>query len=740
MIRIPDELFEKGEWHESSAPPVFASELAEARQAAALTRAGAESSLAIHDLDRAVDESTADPANWADNFLAEAQRLRDDHLATLPDPRLGEAFARDFDDLAAAKLAIVRRRAAAREVEDARAHLDETLDAYAGFAVDASSDIEAQIVHDQAEDSIARMEQAGYLYAGEADELRQSYAARQDTARLDRLMETAPDAAAEALGDPTRFLTLEPDARLRLRDRAQIRAEDQERAAAAATFSERNGRVAALIVRLDADEADRADIMQAVSDGWLRPAERDRALALWNRRRDEIRQRTDAISRAAAALAGEGTPLDPSDSGDRAAIDIHFDDVKAAWLAAGLNEEQLLPLIADYVGAAGILPNGVRRDIAGGFRTGDPQARVRTADLIGQLPREALKDIPQRDGAEALLILALQQTGWPPDQAADRAASIMAGTVDLNDRFFVQDSAAIATMISPEARQNVQVASLQPNKNNDEAGTAVGVSTDAVPPKQDGVQVAVTDVVDLAVLFGIFALASLYAAQKASEKARNAQNQLEHSGEGAWPPQPLPPPSPLPTKEEAPPQPDRLPNIPPAQPSGTEELIPETIENHALPGPPIKPAEPEIYIFDPPPAPVSDILEDRKGNELTKAEIDHLRDRILAENPGWTHVHGGRRQDTGEELSEYRHAGSGYAFGTDGKPGDGRKGSHYADLTFRNEKGELVHYQHASVDKNGKPTAKELENAMALAQPHYVNGKLERPQVYIVVKQWQLSR
>lgn len=739
MIRIPDELFEDRERREPATPPSFSPELAASRQAAALTRAGAESTRALHELDRALDEGNVDPAAWPDSFAQEAQRLRDDHLASLPEPAAGKAFIRDFDDLAAAKLIGVRRRAAAQEVADARGRLDEILDSYASLAAEASNDVEARITHDQAEEAIGRMEVAGFLRPGEADDLRQSYAARRDLACVNLVMKYDPHKTVEELEIVTRFPKIPPDLRVRLRDRAQIRAEDQQRATAAAASTERQGHLAGLMVRLDADDADRADILQAVSDGWLRPAERDRALDLWNRRRAQIRQRASDLDRVTAAMAGEGTPLDPRNSRDREALDTHFADAKAAWLAAGVREDELAPLIADYVGTVGILPNDVRRDIAGAFRTGDPQTRVHTANLIAQLPSEALPDIPQRDGAEALLVLALQKTGWPPEQAADRAASIMAGTIDPADRFFKHDSEAIEVMISSKAPSNAQLASVQPNRNNKVTDPIDGIESDAAPEIQDGVQVAVTDIADLAILFGIFALASLFLAD-ASKRTRDVLDQNRNSGEGAWPPQPLPPPPPLPSKEVSPPQPNDLPNIPPAQPSDLEELIPETIESQTLPGPPIRPADPEIYIFDPPPAPISDVLEDRKGNQLTKAELDYLRDRILAENPGWTHVHGGRRQKSGEELSEYRHPGSGYAFGTGDKPGDGRKGSHYADLTFRNEKGELIHYQHASVDKNGKPTAKELENAMALAQPHYVNGKLERPQVYIVVKQWQLSK
>lgn len=441
MIRIPDELFESGDDAAPSATsmPTFAVTFAQAREASSLTGASAAATRALHDLDRSFDDSAADPAGWANDFETEAARIRDEQMARLPDPNLGESFGRDFDDLAAAKLATVRRIGAAREVEDARAGLDEALGLYASLAAGAASDIEARIVQDQAGATIARMDQAGFLRPGEADELRGGFARRKEAAQVDSLIEADPRMAVSALSDPARFSTLAPDLRVRLRDRAELRAEDQDREQSQAAASERQGRVAGLMVRLSAGEADRAEIMESAADGWLQPAERGRALALWTRQRDEIRQRDSDIARVNAALDGAGLTLDPESEDDRRALDRHFDDMKAAWLVAGLDHDQRAQMVADYVRAAGIVPGTVRRDIAEAFRAGDGEARLRMARLSNNLVPEFAEELDQRDLAEAHLISTLLDNGWPQTEAPDRAARLMAGSIDRNDRFALAD-------------------------------------------------------------------------------------------------------------------------------------------------------------------------------------------------------------------------------------------------------------------------------------------------------------
>jgi len=122
-------------------------------------------------------------------------------------------------------------------------------------------------------------------------------------------------------------------------------------------------------------------------------------------------------------------------------------------------------------------------------------------------------------------------------------------------------------------------------------------------------------------------------------------------------------------------------------------------------------AKPQILIFPDLSDAIEQItaVEDRKGNKETKAQLDRIRDRLIALNPGWKHINGGRDANTGKEKEEY------YIPNLSKEHlKDGRKGSIYTDLTFEGPNGEIAHVQTVDVDKNGKPTARELDVAERL--------------------------
>ncbi|POM17554.1 Putative deoxyribonuclease RhsC [Burkholderia cepacia] len=97
----------------------------------------------------------------------------------------------------------------------------------------------------------------------------------------------------------------------------------------------------------------------------------------------------------------------------------------------------------------------------------------------------------------------------------------------------------------------------------------------------------------------------------------------------------------------------------------------------------------------------------RRGNQATKSHMDGVRDQYLADNPTHRHVAGGRDSITGGERSEtYLPPLS----------GNGRKGSSYTDMTFRDSQGNSVYIQ--TVDKgpvNGM-SQREWANANRITQ------------------------
>ena len=107
-----------------------------------------------------------------------------------------------------------------------------------------------------------------------------------------------------------------------------------------------------------------------------------------------------------------------------------------------------------------------------------------------------------------------------------------------------------------------------------------------------------------------------------------------------------------------------------------------------------------------------------KGNEETRKDNERIRDHFLS--LGWEHVAGGRYAENdpdvlnpnkphikaGKERKEQHIPGPGKAFDADTRPG-----GKFADLTFIDSRGRVVHVQSVDVDKDGKPTPRELENA-----------------------------
>lgn len=109
------------------------------------------------------------------------------------------------------------------------------------------------------------------------------------------------------------------------------------------------------------------------------------------------------------------------------------------------------------------------------------------------------------------------------------------------------------------------------------------------------------------------------------------------------------------------------------------------------------------------------ILENRRGNNATKAHMDTVRDQFLAHYPGFKLVAGGRDPVTGDELPEEYIPNPAKRIGKKlGIEVDGRIGSKWPDMKFVKEtpEGEVVIYiQTVDGDKNGKPTKRELDNA-----------------------------
>jgi hypothetical protein len=180
------------------------------------------------------------------------------------------------------------------------------------------------------------------------------------------------------------------------------------------------------------------------------------------------------------------------------------------------------------------------------------------------------------------------------------------------------------------------------------------------------------------------------------EFLRRQIEDMMQKNEGALPPL-------LPTEPEPPTPPSERPN---ASMKPNREEFPAT--------PPRAPkkrgnsaarSEPTIEIYPvPDDISTSGNIVKRKGNEATRKELERVRDYFISK--GWEHEAGGREPESGEEIPEYWTPNPAKDFG-----GDGRRGGNYSDITFIMPNGRRVHIQSVDVNKDGKPTHRELENA-----------------------------
>lgn len=214
-------------------------------------------------------------------------------------------------------------------------------------------------------------------------------------------------------------------------------------------------------------------------------------------------------------------------------------------------------------------------------------------------------------------------------------------------------------------------------------------------------------------LQGIFRTAPLIGA------AEEARKQVERSGRSrSGYPSPIP--QPLKDEDRTKGRSDRVAIDPPPPTPGFEppdENLPDRTESPAEPvelpdlsGSIPETNEPTIFVLPVPDNALKQagmVLENRRGNPVTQAEINEIQKGVEAANPGWTHVGGGVDRDNNRLKKEFWIPSVAKTFG-----GDGRKGGTFVDLTFKTPSGKLVHIQTVDIDpKTGKVTQTELDAA-----------------------------
>jgi hypothetical protein len=125
------------------------------------------------------------------------------------------------------------------------------------------------------------------------------------------------------------------------------------------------------------------------------------------------------------------------------------------------------------------------------------------------------------------------------------------------------------------------------------------------------------------------------------------------------------------------------------------------------------------------------IVENRKGNPLTQTEVQTVHEYMNRHYPDYEWLGGGKRK-------EYWFAGPGAAFKDEqGRHGDGRPGGKWADLAYRRPDRSILVIQLVDVDKNGKPTKRELDNAEAIRRLSNAEQQID---VHLIPTLWQLRQ
>lgn len=142
------------------------------------------------------------------------------------------------------------------------------------------------------------------------------------------------------------------------------------------------------------------------------------------------------------------------------------------------------------------------------------------------------------------------------------------------------------------------------------------------------------------------------------------------------------------------------------------ENIPEPVEVPDLSSPLPKTEKPTVFVLPAPePGEFGDGIVERKGNEATRKELERIRD-FYEKVRGWKHIAGGRYSDRNEKVlhADKKAGGEQGEFHVPGHFGS-LKGGRFTDLTFEDENSRVIHIQTVDVDRNGKPTQKELDAA-----------------------------
>ena len=688
-------------------------------------------------------DGAAPPAEWTRRF--------DEAVGKLPVAALPDEDVADFRNLARQRAGRLKTEAIRRQHADLAARFEDTLDLFVEKAADAPDDAAENAFRRQALRSIARMDGAGLLGPGVADQLRAGLPARIDRALALRAIERDPAHAATLLTQPGALAALDGPERARLVRKAGIRAERQTLDRAVAAARDRLGAVAGLWSRIDT--LDNTDIDAAEADGQLRAAE---AIALRERLqadRAARRQRIDSVMRVDAALAGDGA-LDPASSDDRRAVDAHFAEAERAWDENRVPAERRPVLIGAYVGMTGVLPPALKTRIGAAFRGGDADRQNEAAGIIEAVGRAAgsgaLKDVAIDDLLQAALILGLHGNGVEPDAAAARAGAILDGDAEARDRFFERDIVAAGDWVEGSGCFEIeQIVRLRERLDGLRASTAGADSADnaaatgpvasngnqppvdrnaaltelqkilagnfgiedpsAIDPNGPRKQVAfIDDLPYLAPLIALIgaALGTGEAGRQAHQKAGQRSGQDEESEGQTAKPQISP------FMTPAPPIETKVQNIPPTAPEMTEPLvtpIPDPIWDQIPEGiPGFGPEDkPYIEVFPDQSGEIPQIviLENRRGTPRTQDfNTDIARDVDAIgqdERIGVTHK-GGARTEKGQNVGEHYER----------PPGGRRSGGTYIDVTHQSTRtGRYIHIQSIDTWADGEtPTARETRN------------------------------
>lgn len=346
-------------------------------------------------------------------YLSTLEKAKKQAGKSISNPRLRQQFDQNLREEILKGQAKIRTRAFGLNADESLASLDELLANNRQTALTTNDDGDRQRLIEASNMAIQGARDRGFLTSEQATNMRQSWG----QSYAEAFVETQnPEDRLRLLDHGKGIVSIIPAERaqaLRAAAEKQIETETRERNAYA---------VSDLEIAVNRGEAGVREIEAAYQAGTLTPAKRTELTKVADKVTNASVTEDAQIGRVVSSMAA-GLPLDPGNTDDRRAVDLHFSRVFAPALAQTAPERQVEAVLG-YVNSAGVVPTALKNQWTATLRGNDAATKAGTADAIARLnemnPR-LLENFDATDRRVAMSIASNLRLGIPAPQAVKRA-------------------------------------------------------------------------------------------------------------------------------------------------------------------------------------------------------------------------------------------------------------------------------------------------------------------------------